>query len=317
MFEKFSKVRVLVIGDVMLDKYWWGNMTRISPEAPVPIVHLQKTSQAVGGAANVAANVAGLGAEVYLIGLVGADPEAAELAELLKDLKISPEYLVKTNVRPTTQKTRIVAHNQQVLRLDQEKTVNLAAVEENSLWENIAKCLSKIDIVIVSDYGKGTLSDNILARLITTCKLSNLDVLVDPKGQNFNKYSQSFILTPNQREAFEAAGVEISRPDQLEEVGNSLLTKLALKSLLMTLGEDGMALFKQNQPIRYFKARARHVFDVTGAGDTVIATLGVALGAKFELDEAAELANIAAGFVVEEFGTTIIDVEKLSNYYVR
>ena len=312
--ERFSKVKVLVVGDVMLDKYLWGNMTRISPEAPVPIVHLQKTSLAVGGAANVAANVAGLGADVCLVGLVGDDVEAEDLAELLQNLEISPNYLVKTNRRPTTQKTRIVAHNQQVLRLDQEKTDILSAVEEKKLWEKILECLESVNIVIVSDYAKSVLSENILTCLITSCNLREIPVLVDPKGKNFAKYREAFILTPNQREAFEACGLEVGNQIELAAIGERLMAELSVKSLLITLGEDGMTLFQAGQKTLYLKAQARHVYDVTGAGDTVIATLAVALGAKYDLTEAAEIANVAAGFVVEEFGTTTIDINRLSNY---
>ena len=187
IIEEFSKVKVLVVGDVMLDKYLWGNMTRISPEAPVPIVQLQRTSLVVGGAANVAANVAGLGAEVKLVGLVGDDYQAEELAKLLETLHISPNNLFKTKTRPTTQKTRIVAHNQQVLRLDQEIIEHLSEIEEINIWESISECLENVDIVIVSDYGKGVLSNNILSRLIIQCNSQALPVLVDPKGKSFTK----------------------------------------------------------------------------------------------------------------------------------
>lgn len=308
-------MKVLVVGDVMLDRYWWGSVSRISPEAPVPIVRLEKTSLAIGGAANVAANVAGLGAQSILIGVVGADGEAEQLAALLENLKISAGQLVRTATRPTTLKTRIVAHHQQVVRVDQEVSTNIPEALEAEVWQRVTECLDEVRIVIVSDYAKGLLTPSLLLRLITSCKSRQIPVIVDPKGKDFGKYKNADILTPNRKEAFDACGVDSADDkNDLELVGRRLMADLALGALLVTLGEDGIALFRSEEEVLHQKALARHVYDVTGAGDTVIATLAAGLGAGLDLVKATELANAAAGLVVEEVGTTVIGIDKLINY---
>jgi rfaE bifunctional protein kinase chain/domain len=182
---KFSKVKVLVVGDVMLDRYWWGGVSRISPEAPVPVVNLQKKSLAAGGAANVAANVAGLTAEPFLVGVVGRDEEARQLPAILRESGVSADYLVALEGRPTTTKTRIVAHHQHIVRIDQEEKNALTADEQETVWAKIAELLPLVDLVVVSDYAKGLLTENLLSRLITKCGENRLPVLVDPKGKDY------------------------------------------------------------------------------------------------------------------------------------
>lgn len=306
LLETFKQVKVLVVGDVMLDRYWWGSVTRISPEAPVPVVNLQKTTNAIGGAGNVAANIKGLNAIPYLVGIIGNDEDGNLLKKSLEKANISSEYLFTVDDRPTIVKTRIIAQQQQIARIDQEKVSNLDNEDEKKLWEKLSVLLEEVDIVVVSDYNKGLLSDNFLLRLITLVKNLNKKILVDPKGKDYQKYKNATLLTPNRKEALEA-----SNRDNVIQAGNKLLTELSLESLLITQGEDGMTIFQNGEENIHLEALARHVYDVTGAGDTVIATLAVALGAGNDLVNSAKLANIAAGFVVEELGTTVITSEKL------
>lgn len=303
----FSKVKVLVVGDVMLDRYWWGSMTRISPEAPVPIVNLEKESFVVGGAANVAANIKGLGATPYLVGIIGDDANGEVFKNSLEFLKISSKSIVKIANRPTTTKTRIIAQHQQISRIDCESNQNLLPEEEEIVWQKCLDLINKVDVIIVSDYLKGLLSENLLMRLITTANLTDKKILVDPKGKNYQKYKNATLLTPNKKEAFEASG-----KTRIDKAGEWLLAKLCLESLLVTQGEEGMTIFekKVKQPIQ-MAAMARHVYDVTGAGDTVIGVLATALATGADLRNAAKIANVAAGCVVEEVGTTIIDIERL------
>ena len=295
----------------MLDRYWWGSVKRISPEAPVPVVNLQKTSIAAGGAANVAANVTGLGAEANLIGVVGDDEGAAQLREVLEKAGISAENLICLKKRATTIKTRIIAHSQQVARIDFEQAEDISSQEEKLIWRKIESVFERTDVVVLSDYAKGILTESLVKRLISKSKLLKKPILIDPKGTNYKKYREATILTPNKKEAAKACGLEVDEKDVVVKTGNLLLEKNNLEALLITQGEEGMTLFQKNQNPFYLAASAREVYDVTGAGDTVIAGMGVSLGARASLIEAAEIANIAAGLAVEEIGTTIVSLEKL------
>lgn len=311
LIGKFSKVRVLIVGDVMLDRYWWGSVSRISPEAPVPVVKLERTTAAAGGAANVAANVVGLGAEALLVGVVGNDGEGALLSEILEAANISPRRLVTTDERPTSVKTRIIAHSQQVVRVDSEQVAPISESVAERVFKAIEQIIEYADIVIVSDYAKGLLTENLLSRLITKCSSDRKNILVDPKGKDYTKYTGATLLTPNQKEATEAVGLEDFEENLVEKAGKALLEKISTDSVLITQGEKGMTLFLGDGATHRFEALARNVYDVTGAGDTVIATLAVAIGAGLDFFDAARLANIAAGLVVEQVGTTAITLEML------
>jgi D-beta-D-heptose 7-phosphate kinase / D-beta-D-heptose 1-phosphate adenosyltransferase len=306
----FSNVNVLVIGDIMLDRYIYGSVNRISPEAPVPVVLLQNTIDTVGGAANVAANVVGLGAKVSIVGVMGNDSVANDLISALSKLNISSSNCLKFAGRKTTFKTRIVAQNHHIVRIDQESTKKLNNEEEKIVWESIEKLLSDASIVIISDYAKGLLTDKLLNQIISKCHEFSKIVIVDPKGKDFSKYQGANFLTPNRKEAIDAYLTDCI---DIEEVGEGLIKNLDLESLLITEGEDGMSLFQKDSKSKKFSSVARKVFDVTGAGDTVIATLGVALGVGMDIIDSVELANIAAGIVVEKVGTTIIEIEALRN----
>lgn len=311
LIENFSKAKILIVGDVMLDRYWSGSVTRISPEAPVAVVNLQKKKLVAGGAANVAANVAGLGAEPFLVGVIGKDEEGAEFPALLKSVNISADYLVKLPDRPTTVKTRIVAHNQHIVRLDQEEKKPLSAQQEKIVLQKIEQIFNGIDLIIVSDYAKGLLTKNLLARLITLAKEKRKKILVDPKGKDYSKYKGATLLTPNRREAAESCKLEEDGENLIRQAGKLLLEDLNLEALIITQGEDGMTLFEKEKVTAHFPASAREVYDVTGAGDTVISTLGVALASGLDLKTSVNLANIAAGIVVGHFGTTAISLKEL------
>lgn len=314
IIKKFKGVKVLVVGDVMLDRYYWGSVERISPEAPVPIVKLEKNNLVVGGAANVAANISGLGAKAFLIGVIGKDEESKLFKPLLDNLNISSTELVKIGGRTTTIKTRVVAHSQHVVRIDQETNESLDTKQELLVWKKIETLLDKVDLIIISDYAKGMLTDNLLSRLITTGTKSGKKILVDPKGKFYEKYSGAFLLTPNRLEAATACSLSTDDKNVAEKAGKILINELDIKSVLITQGEHGMTLFRKEHKPFHLNALARKVYDVTGAGDTVIASLGVALGTGETLEKSAEIANIAAGIVVEEVGTTIITQKKLKEF---
>ncbi len=315
ILDSLSKVKIMVVGDVMIDRYWWGSVTRISPEAPVPIVKLEKMSMTPGGAANVAANLVGLGVTPFLFGIVGDDDEARLLDRLLTDGGIADHYLIPLSRRKTTVKTRIVAHSQHLVRIDQETTEQITDADADQILPTIAAVLSEIDAVIISDYAKGFLSDHFLTNLINMLRLSNKPIFVDPKGRDFSRYKGSTVITPNKRESAEACGLETNVDGLVSKAGKILLEKLDLEALLITEGEDGMTLFNANSDAAHFDSLAQDVYDVTGAGDTVIATFAAAAAAGQTFLESAKLANIAAGLVVGKIGTTTITTEILSSFF--
>lgn len=314
MIEQFSKVRVLVVGDVMLDRYWWGNVDRISPEAPVPVVCLKQSTDAPGGAANVAANIAGLGALPVLVGIVGNDADAKITADSLEASGVSGSGLITIEGRRTTVKTRIVAHGQQVVRVDHESDGDLDPEQEDVVLKKIRGLMETADVIVVSDYAKGFLTRRVLSEIIAEASGRNLFVVVDPKGKDYTKYIGASLLTPNKKEAGDAAGLENNDRDAVAKAGKVLMSDLSIGSLLITQGEDGMTLFRNGSEPLHLSSLAREVYDVTGAGDTVIATLGVAVGAGFDLAEAADLANVAAGIVVGQIGTSAITAAELAAF---
>ncbi len=311
IFKRIRKARVLVIGDLMLDRYWWGDVTRISPEAPVPVVKLNRSSLALGGAANVALNISGLGAEAVLIGCNGTDTESEQFGAILTENGINSESIVRLADRPTTSKTRVIAHSQQVARIDQESTDLLSEKAEDTILARVHDLLESIDAVVLSDYAKGVLTDRILANVISRCKELEKPVLVDPKGRSFSKYAGCTIITPNRREAAEACGLDEDSIDMVKKAGTSLLKDLGIRAVLVTEGEQGMTLFRNDVADFHIPTAARAVYDVTGAGDTVIATLASAVAAGCDLETSARLANLGAGIVVEQIGTSAISATEL------
>lgn len=309
--ENFANTRILVVGDVMLDRYWWGSVKRISPEAPVPVVELTNCTYSGGGAANVATNVAGLGAKSVLLGVVGSDNEASLLRNHLVSAGVVADYLQSVPGRPTTVKTRVVAHHQHVARVDHEVNQPLDSESEKAVLSKLSTLIDEADTVIVSDYAKGLLTTGFLAELMTLAAGANKNVLVDPKGKSYARYRGATMITPNRIEAAEACNLDPHSTDIIERAGGQLMRELEVAAVLITQGEAGMTLFRRDQQPKHFETEARNVYDVTGAGDTVIATLATAIGAGADLETATRLANTAAGIVVEQVGTSSISLEQL------
>jgi rfaE bifunctional protein kinase chain/domain len=302
--EQFSKARLLVVGDVMLDRYWFGDTNRISPEAPVPVVQVGKIDERLGGAANVARNVAALGAKTTILGVIGDDESGRRVSELLKSSGVDSQLEVDAKV-PTTVKLRVIARQQQLIRLDFEEAPSQAALAHK--LERYEKLLGNADVVILSDYGKGALGQ--VALMIEQARAQKKMVLVDPKGDDYAKYRGATVLTPNRSELRQVVGQWTSEDDLTKRV-QDLRKSLDLEALLLTRSEEGMSLFTETG-VSHVKAQAREVFDVSGAGDTVIATLAVALAAGWPLERAMALANRAGGIVVGKLGTATVTSEEL------
>jgi D-beta-D-heptose 7-phosphate kinase/D-beta-D-heptose 1-phosphate adenosyltransferase len=301
----FSNSRLLVIGDVMMDRYWKGSVLRISPEAPVPIVKVEDEEVRVGGAGNVAINAAALGASISLLGLVGSDSAADQIEQMLKKNKIHC-HLQRVNGKNSLIKLRVISQNQQLIRLDfEDQFTELNSVD---LLSNFVQNLDQVDVVVLSDYAKGTLYDP--SKLIHIAREAGKIVIVDPKGNDFFKYRGASILTPNLAE-FESI-VGICESDTIiEKRGIELRDELELEAILITRSQKGMTLLERGQNPIHLPTRAKDVFDVTGAGDTVVATLGVAIASNIRLYEAVNLANSAAGIVVSKLGTSSVTISEL------
>ncbi len=303
----FNDAQVLVIGDIMLDRYWYGAATRISPEAPVPVVAMQhgKIHHSLGGAANVAANLAALGSHTTLLGIVGNDEPALRLEQMLNEQGIQYAF-EKIDTHPTITKLRIVSHHQQLMRLDFEESYDTHALQ--ALLPAYTEKLRDVKVVILSDYGKGTLSHPELF-IQAACK-AGVPVLVDPKRNDFTVYRGASLITPNQKE-FEAVVGRCKNEQDLVDKGLALIAEHELGALLITRGEHGMLLLQRDKPPFFLKAHAREVFDVTGAGDTVVAMLAAAMAVNVPLEEAATLANVAASIVVSKLGTATVTPQEL------
>jgi D-beta-D-heptose 7-phosphate kinase/D-beta-D-heptose 1-phosphate adenosyltransferase len=295
--------RVLVVGDVMLDTFIWGKVARISPEAPVPVVEVGRQSFHVGGAGNVAQNIRSLGGEAVLAGVVGQDDAARRIRETLADAGVEAELAASDSGRPTTVKTRIIAHHQQVVRADWEQTDDIAETLRSDLTRRIRRALPTCQIVVLSDYQKGVVSAQLMKSVLSAARRRGIPVLVDPKLKHFALYRRVSMITPNQLEAEQASGTRIRSRTDLETAGARILKQLQCDAVLITRGELGMSLFERERRPVHIATAAREVFDVTGAGDTVIATLSLALAGGASLRQAAALANQAAGIVVGKLGT--------------
>ena len=302
--NQFSKTRLLVVGDVMLDRYWFGDTGRISPEAPVPVVQVAKIDERLGGAANVARNASALGAKTTILGVIGQDEAGKRVEQLLQESGVQSQLQADSKV-PTTVKLRVIARQQQLIRLDFEETPS-----QNSLDEKLKRfesLLPQVDVVILSDYGKGALEQ--VSAMIALAKANKKLVLVDPKGDAYSKYKGATVLTPNRSELRQVIGQWSDEAD-LTKRAQSLRQELELSALLLTRSEEGMTLFTE-KGTEHVRAQAREVFDVSGAGDTVIATLAVAMAAGWPLECAMALANRAGGIVVGKLGTATVSAEEL------
>ena len=314
LFNDFNSLKIGVIGDVMLDTYIWGKVDRISPEAPVPIVSLHHKEQRIGGAGNVAINCSSLGAKVFMLGVIGDDDEAAQLEQLLKESLIDTTGLIKSVKRKTTNKTRIISRNQQMLRFDAEVTDDLNQEEEAALLKQISNFIEHEDpnILIFEDYNKGVLTEKIIEQAIALCRASGVITAVDPKRKNFFSYQNVDIFKPNMKEVQEGLNLMFETSDiyQLRNIHEQLQKQLQHKVSLITLSEKGI-FYQQLQNAAIIPSHLRNVADVSGAGDTVIAVAAMVYAATKNAHLMAEIANIAGGLVCEEVGTATVEREKL------
>jgi len=307
----FSKAKVLVVGDLILDEFIWGDVSRISPEAPVPVVWVKKESFMPGGASNVANNLISLGAEVYAAGVIGDDEYGAILRSELEQKGINTKGVLIDNSRPTTLKTRVVAQHQQVVRIDRERVGALEDRTVASVASYIGRVIDDMDAVIIEDYGKGVITPKLLAKVVPLVKSKDKIISVDPKEEHFRYYKGITVITPNNHEAGRAVGFEIKDDETLKKAGEKLLARLNCRIALITLGENGMALFRKGKKMERIPTVAQEVFDVSGAGDTVIASYTLALASKPDPIRAAHIANCAAGIVVGKVGIAVVTPEEL------
>ena len=316
--EALSGKRVLVVGDVMLDTYLTGDADRISPEAPVPVVRISGEERLLGGAGNVAANIAALGGQATLIGIAGADSAAEDITNLLNERSIRPALAVCQG-RRTTVKTRVLARRQQMLRLDQESDAPLSAEDLALIMDQLRAEIPDHDVLILSDYAKGLISQAFVTALrqVLDAQQHPVTVLVDPKPQHFSLFQQADLLTPNLKETSESVNMPARTPEEILAAGREIFRKYHCRQLLSTLGPLGMALFLSPEEVWHIPTVARDVFDVTGAGDTVIAAIGLALAAGLPLLEACILANCAAGIVVGKVGAATVTQEQLRDFLGR
>jgi D-glycero-beta-D-manno-heptose-7-phosphate kinase len=314
LHEIFSQVQqsfVAVIGDVMLDRYIWGSVTRISPEAPVPVVDVLKESNHLGGASNVALNIKSLGAVPVLFGVVGEDNNANELRTIFENERIITDFLIEDSSRPTTVKTRIIAGSQHVARIDYEKRQQVSEDTTRRLLDRLENHLSSINIIILQDYNKGVIGPDLIRRVIELAQSKGIPVLVDPKYNNFFEYQGVTVFKPNRKETEDALKLRLGDEDSFMDAARGLRTRLGCEHVLLTLGERGMLLLRSDDSIVRVPTKARKVADVSGAGDTVIASLAVSMAGGADMTEAAHIANFAGGLVCEEMGIVPVDRDML------
>ncbi len=309
--DRFKTLNAMVIGDLMIDEYLWGSVDRISPEAPVPVVSVQKESHTLGGAGNVIHNLVAMGAKVVAVGTAGNGLAGQMIFEKLDNLGIATDAVITEKDRPTTRKTRVIASNQQVLRIDKEIKKNITDATLEKLLALIEKKMAGINLIILSDYDKGLITKTLVQKVVKLARLNNIMTLADPKSLNFSKYENVSVLTPNKKEASLAANVDIKSDIDLFTAGQKLMEQVNLEKLLITCGKDGMVLFETGQKPKTIASKARQVYDVSGAGDTVISLLGLGLASGADFQNSAMLANTAAGIVVGKLGTATASIEEL------
>ena len=312
--ESDHRPRIMVIGDLILDEYIWGSVSRISPEAPVPILETKSENLALGGAANVANNLVAIGCEVFLVGAIGNDEKGDKLLSLIEEKKISSKGIFRFVHRPTTSKIRVVGHNQQILRIDKEDNRPITEETENKIIKFINKTLPDMDIVICSDYRKGILTEKVFSATTHRANNSKKRVLVDPKSSNFELYRGATIITPNQFEVEKAVPIKIQDKIDLDRAAEYLLNLTHAEVILITRGKDGMTLYPNKEKPIDIPTQAKEVFDVTGAGDTVVSILAMALAIGFNYQDSAWLSNMAASIVVGKIGTAVVTLPEIDEY---
>jgi D-beta-D-heptose 7-phosphate kinase/D-beta-D-heptose 1-phosphate adenosyltransferase len=302
---------ILVIGDLMIDHYIWGNATRLSPEAPVPIVSVKSESTTLGGAGNVVQNLVGLGANVTVAGVIGNDITGNQLIEILENEGVKTNTIIKDSSRPTTIKTRVLAGRHQLVRIDRETTEPISKALEDELADKLTAIIDKADIIILSDYNKGLFAPALTQRLIKIANDHQKKVIIDPKGLNYEKYNGAYLIKPNRKELAEAAKVEsIKNIEELQQAAKTIFAQTKTAYLIVTLSEEGMAIVTE-QTSKLLPVKATEVFDVTGAGDTVIAAIAYFIAAGFTVEEACELANHAAAIVIRHVGSATTTVDEI------
>lgn len=307
LFDQFVGKRIAVVGDLMLDRYFWGTVGRISPEAPVPVVEVDSESTRLGGAANVANNIASLGGVPIMVGVVGDDDAGEILRSIVEEQGFPTSGIILDESRPTTLKTRVIAHNQHVVRIDHEVKTEISESVQQKILKSFEQLIDSIDGIILEDYNKGVLSKSLIVRIIEMTKRGRKIVTVDPKFNNFFDYKDVTVFKPNRKETEEALGMRLLTDTSVEKAGKELLQRLNAENVLLTLGEKGMTLFERGGTITNVPTAARKVSDVSGAGDTVVSTLTIALAAGANIRESATLANVAGGIVCGEVGIVPID----------
>ncbi len=303
--------RVAVVGDLMLDRYFWGSVSRISPEAPVPVIDMEQEQDRLGGAANVAMNIKSLGGMPLLIGVIGADNSGKRLHELLRESGFSTDGIVVDGARPTTVKTRVIAHSQHVVRIDRETKADISFIIQNKIIDVLRREINALDGIIIEDYNKGVIVKGLIRQIIELAREAHKPITIDPKFNNFFAYEHVTVFKPNRKEVEEALGVRLRDPESVRDAGRTLLERLHAENVLLTLGEQGMTLIEKDGAVSTVPTMARNVADVSGAGDTVIATLTLALAGGAQIREAATLANFAGGIVCGYVGIVPIDKEEL------
>ncbi len=309
---KETKPNILVLGDLMIDHYLWGSCERISPEAPVQVVDIAKETTVLGGAGNVINNLNALGAKVSVASVIGDDDNGEELLKMLKNIGVETANIITQEGRKTSKKSRIIAVSQQILRYDKESRSDITSQSVKNIIDSLEKSLFSYDALILSDYGKGVLTTELCQGVIAVAKKHSIKVLVDPKGSDFSKYRGAYLLTPNKKEAILATGLEIDTPESLESALKKLKVECDLGVSLITLSEDGIATL--DREVEIFPTVAKEVFDVTGAGDTVIASIAFALSCEKSIQESAAFANLAAGVVVGKIGSATVTLEEIEDY---
>ncbi len=309
--NKFNSATVLVVGDIIADHYVWGKVERISPEAPVPIVDVQSESFMLGGAGNVANNILSLGGKVKICGVVGRDDMGRWIIDRLKSDGVCTDGIVIETGRPSSKKTRVIAHNQHVVRFDHESRGEINQLSQDMIFEYIRTHINNIKVVVISDYAKGVITRTLVKNILQLAAESNLCVIVDPKLKHFDFYTGATVITPNTSEASIASGLTITDDETLLTAGNILLKQANAEAILITRSEHGMSLFQRDNDVTHIPAVAREVYDVTGAGDTVVSTLALSIAAGASLKDAALLANYAGGIVVGIVGTATVHKDQL------
>ena len=309
--QDFKNKKVLVIGDLILDEFLWGKVSRISPEAPVPVVWVDNESFMPGGAANVANNVSSFGAKTYLVGIVGSDERAGILKGELKHKGINIEGVITDSSRPTILKTRVIAHQQQIVRIDKEKIDQVKDRILTKIVSYVKSVMHDMDAVIIEDYGKGLITPKLLKPIVALAKKYKKIISVDPKEEHFSYYRGVTVITPNNHEASKATGFKITDKLSLKKAGDALLKKYKIKIAVITLGEEGMAVFEEGKSPKKIPTAAQEVYDVSGAGDTVISSLTLSLAAGATPIQSAHIANCAAGIVVGKVGISVVSEDEL------